>query len=167
VARGQPPSEDATFYRLSTELTGYDEVALRGTGCGETYLHTLRSILPAGLTEALLEAFRRVLADYPHDIELGLRVEILGDPRLGPVARNLVRLWYAGTWYMLPDAWRAAYGASPEDVDHVVSAETYREGLVWEAIGAHPQGAKQQGYGTWGFPPENARPLVGDAEERP
>ena len=157
MARGEPPPEDEIFYRLSSELTGYDDVALHGTGCGETYLHTLRSILHAGLTEALLDAFRRVIADYPDDVELGLRIEILGDPRLGPVARNLVFLWYAGTWYMLPDAWRASYGAAPGDVTKVVSAETYRQGLVWEAIGAHPMGAKQQGYGTWGFPPEGKR----------
>lgn len=147
-------AESAVFYRLSSELTGFDEVQLRGTGCGETYLQTLQAILPPGLTEALLQAFRRVLVDYPERIAFGLRILILGDPQLGPVARNLICLWYSGTWYMLPEAWRTSYGASPEDVDHVVSAEAYRQGLMWLTIGAHAQGAKQQGYGSWRFAPE-------------
>jgi hypothetical protein len=31
------------------------------------------------------------------------------------------------------------------------------EGLVWDAIGSHPQGAKQPGYASWALPPRNGR----------
>lgn len=145
--------DETTFYGLSRDLTGFDEVALRGTGRGEEYLAELERILPPDVPPALLAAYGRALEDYPDDRDLGIQVEILGDPRLGPVARNLIFMWYTGTWQQLPDAWRAAYGISAADAPHVVSSEAYREGLVWQAIGAHPAGAKQQGYGSWAFPP--------------
>lgn len=145
--------EEATFYALSRELTGFDELALRGTGRGEEYAAELDRILPPGSRLALLEAYRQALEAYPDDPELGIQVEILSDPKLGPVARNLIFMWYTGSWQQMPDGWRAAYGKSPADTPHMVSAEAYRQGLVWEAIGAHPAGAKQQGYGSWAFPP--------------
>jgi hypothetical protein len=90
-------------------------------------------------------------AGHDLDTEIGLR--LLDDPDLGPPARNLVVLWYTGQWVQLPGPWRDRHGASALDVDHVLSAESYSEGLVWTAIGAHPQGAKAPGFGTWVAPP--------------
>lgn len=74
---------------------------------------------------------------------------ILGDPKLGPVAPNVILKWYWRTWTALPDAWRLAYGTPPVDTDHVLSAEAYQDGLQWVAAGAHPAGARQQGSGAW------------------
>jgi hypothetical protein len=79
---------------------------------------------------------------------------ILDDPKLGPVARNIILLWYCGTWTALSEAWRAAYGASPLDTSRVVSAEAYQGSLQWAAAAAHPAGARQQGYGAWSVAPE-------------
>jgi hypothetical protein len=62
-------------------------------------------------------------------------------------------MWYCGTWTAMPDAWRAAYGASPLDVNRVVSAQAYQAGLQWVAASAHPAGARQQGYGAWATTP--------------
>ena len=155
---------EGIFYELSRDLTGFDEVELLGTGRGPEYMAELDRILPPGARSALLDAYRRALHDYPDDPELGLQVEILGDAYLGPVARNLIFMWYTGTWQQLPDGWRAAYGISPADTPHVVSSEAYREGLVWPAIGAHPAGAKQQGYGSWAFPPAVRGATAGGAQ---
>ena len=86
-------------------------------------------------------------------MQRGLRREIFSDPKLGPVARALVKLWYVGTWYELPADWRDAYGQNDRDRTFVVSASAYTEGLLWPAIGANPSGAKAIGYGMWAAPP--------------
>lgn len=83
----------------------------------------------------------------------GFRKVILDDPRYGPAVRNVLVMWYLGTWSQLPREWRNAYGATSYDTDHVVSAAAYREGLVWPAAGTHPMSAKQPGYGSWARPP--------------
>ena len=147
------------FLALSSALTGYTPAELEATGQVQRYYDTLTQILGGALVGELLSAWDAVLleASGREDAVLaGLRSAVLPDPRLGPVARNLATLWYLGQWNQMPGAWRDAYGASARDLDHVVSAAAYREGLVWDAIGAHPMGAKQQGYGAWALPPEEA-----------
>jgi hypothetical protein len=136
------------FIELSAFLTGYGRVELLGTGLTGLYLKTLDTVLPAGVVDELLEA------------GAGGRAEgeaILDDPKLGPVARNVILLWYCGTWTALSDAWHAAYGSSPFDISRVVSAEAYQGALQWTAAGAHPAGARQQGFGAWSLPPEEVR----------
>jgi hypothetical protein len=130
------------FLDLSASLTGFDRVELRGTGMTDLYLLTLEAVLPADILDELLAS----QADP---------AEILADPTLGPPARNVILLWYCGTWTALPDDWRAAYGSSPLDTSRVVSAEAYQEGLQWVVAGAHPMGARQQGYGAWSAAPES------------
>jgi hypothetical protein len=65
----------------------------------------------------------------------------------------MIVLWYTGQWVQLPREWRGRHGANAADVDAILSAESYSEGLVWDAIGAHPQGAKAPGFATWVTPP--------------
>ncbi len=145
-----------TFYELSVALTGFSGVELRGTGMGETYLHTLLAVVGEGVTSDLLRTFAEIApggGDLDLGIEIGLRTCILGDPRLGPVARNLISLWYVGNWYELPQDWRDAHGVAPGDVTRVVSAQSYQQGLMWLAGGTHAQGANEPGYGTWAQPP--------------
>lgn len=139
------------FIELSALLTGFGPVALRGTGMTDAYVGALDSILPAGTLDELLAAGSRLPAEGGREAAVGSA--ILGDPKLGPVARNVILLWYCGAWTALPAAWRAAYGASPLDVDHVVSADSYQAGLQWLVAGGHPAGARQQGYGAWSQPP--------------
>jgi hypothetical protein len=143
------------FLGLSAALTGFGRVELLGTGMVDEYLRTLDAILPAGLLDELLAVFERLPQDAA--LEAAITSQVMNDPKLGPVARNLVLLWYCGTWTVLPDAWRAAYGASPLDTTHVVSADAYQSGLQWSAAGAHPAGAQQQGFGAWSLAPERKR----------
>ena len=130
------------FLEISAELTGFCRVELAGTGMTDDYLAALDAVLPAGLVDRLLAAPR---PSQPVD-----------DAELGPVARNVILLWYRGAWSALPQDWRAAHGASPNDKDHVVSAAAYRAGLQWAAACAHPAGAAPQGYGAWAAPPAGA-----------
>ncbi len=130
------------FLDLSVTLTGFSHFQLLGTGLTETYLATLESIVPEDVLGQLLDA----------------GPDSLGDPELGPVARNLILMWYCGTWNPLPDDWRDRHGSSPLDTRHVISAEAYRSGLQWVAAGAHPAGANQQGFGAWAMPPAALAP---------
>jgi len=165
-----PDGRTDGFLELSGYLTGFGRVQLIGTGLTATYLRTLDAILPGGVLADLLDAFRRLPAGADQDgadqdgadrdgadRDGAVGSTILADPRLGPVARNIILLWYRGTWAALPAEWRAAYGASPLDTDHVVSAEAYQGGLQWVAAGAHPAGARQQGFGAWAVAPEGSR----------
>jgi hypothetical protein len=139
---GVSPSMRADFIALSVQLTGFSRVSLLGTGMADEYLQVLGSALPAGVLDDLLAAWSP---------DAGSVAAILRDPKLGPVARNLTILWYCGTWAPLP-------GAAPTAPSGVVSAQAYQQGLQWVAAGAHPMGARQQGYGAWAEPPSTVAP---------
>jgi hypothetical protein len=148
----KPPGFDA-FLGLSAALTGFSVFELQGTGVGGQYLATLRRIVPSA-TRDLLAAWRAIEQAPPAEgVDQAVRARILDDPRLGPVARNVITLWYTGSWAQMPDAWRYANGASRADVAHMVSALAYQESLVWKAAGTHPMGANEPGFGTWALPP--------------
>ena len=144
------------FLALSAALTGFGTFQLRGTGQAEAYLATATAILGTATMRALLTAADEAQASAGGDTarhEAELRRLVMSDDRLGPVARNIIRMWYVGTWYQMPKAWREAYGSSAQDQDHVVSPISYTEGLLWPAVGGNPAGAKPAGYGMWAMPP--------------
>lgn len=142
------------FLGLSTVLTGFDRTQLLGTDMTSGYLRTLDETLPAGVLDELLAAYQRL--PEGEEREAAVTADILNDQKLGPVARNLILLWYCGTWTTLPDAWRAKYGISPLDTNRVVSGEAYQAGLQWAVAGAHPPGSSQQGFGSWSMAPERS-----------
>jgi hypothetical protein len=141
-----------TFYDLSVTLTGFSRFELDGTGMGSTYFETVQRTVGERFLVDLLRAYREVEREGG-DIERNLRIRILGDPGFGPVAQNVILLWYTGNWNELSQGWRDRYGVSTADVSGVVSAASYQQGLMWTAAGAHPQGANQPGFGTWAEPP--------------
>lgn len=136
------------FINLSAELTGYSPMQLIGTGMCDQYLAELGRVLPAGMVDKFLSAYARLLA---HGGSPAL--EILQDATWGPVARRVMILWYCGSWTALPDTWHTIHGSSTADTSHVVSAEAYQAGLQWVVAGAHPAGARQQGFGAWAQAP--------------
>jgi hypothetical protein len=135
------------FLGLSVRLTGFGRVALLGTGMTDAYIRALDAVLPAHMLDELLAMAETLPAGPARDAAVAS--DILDDPKLGPIARNLILLWYTGTWTALPDTWRATYGTSPLDTTHVVSAEVYQAGLQWLTAGAHPAGARQ--HRVWGL----------------
>lgn len=137
---------------LSALLTGFHRVQLFGTGMADQYLKTLEDVLPAAVLDGLLNAYEKL--PEGDEREAALEAQIFGHPDLGAVARNLILLWYTGTWRALPDEWRGRNGRSPLDLDRVVSPEAYVAGLQWVAAGAHPMGGRQQGFGSWALAPE-------------
>lgn len=144
------------FLSLSAALTGFPPFQLRGTDQAEAYLATATGMVGATTMADLVAAFAAAQAAAGGDaakLDREIRVTILGDERLGPVARNLIKLWYVGTWYQMPRDWRETHGGAESDRDFVVSPAAYTEGLLWPAVGANPQGAKPHGYGMWALPP--------------
>jgi hypothetical protein len=144
------------FLALSATLSGFSAFRLTGTGQVDSHLAAVTSIVGTGVMADLIAAYRAAERSAGGDaaaMERALRRLILSDARLGPVARNIIKLWFVGTWYQLPADWREAHGSAPQDHDFVVSPTAYTEGLLWPAIGANPAGAKPLGYGIWATQP--------------
>jgi hypothetical protein len=144
------------FLGLSSTLTGYSRFRLLGTGQADPYLSTTREAVGEEVLAELLNTFTDVHRDAGDDekaLDTGLRARILSDRLLGPVARNVIKMWFVGTWYELPQEWRDVQATRGHDSTHVVSPASYTEGLLWPTIGANPPGAKAQGFGSWAAPP--------------
>ncbi len=142
------------FLAFSSEVTSFTVFDLQGTGQAEAYLQTVDSVVGAPVVDELLAVYAGADRESGEQArEAYLRREIFGREKLGPIARNIVKLWYSGTWYELPSAWTEIYGPAPKDVTFVVSPYSYVEGLLWTAVGAHPAGAKAPGYASWAAPP--------------
>ncbi len=142
------PEAFAEFMTLSALLTGFRMVDLEATGQGAHYFELVRDRAGHRALNRLC-ACVPLLPDGPRGREDFVRASIWPDVCVGPLARNLIKLWYLGIWYELPGAWRHEFGGAAVDGTRVVSAEAYVEGLVWTAIGAHPPGAKPMGFGSW------------------
>ena len=157
--RLEPPdrvthSHAELFLSLSVALTGYDRAELQGTGLVDTYRRIVLSTVGEAAFGDLLTAWHEML-HLPAKKQHGALKKLLTEnPYLGPVAQNLGYLWYTGSWQQLPWGWRNAHGANAADATRVVSKEAYVEGLVWRAMGTHPPGAKQPGFGSWAMKPE-------------
>lgn len=158
LATSAPPKELVEdFYSLSVELTGFDELELRGAGVGDMYLEWLERELPDALRD-LLAAWRGVVSAHaPSEREAGLRRSVLAHARLGPFARAVLVLWYTASWVPPDWPWTPADQHMPPDVNRSFGT-AYPEALLWRAsVGGHPGGAKPTGFGTWAFEPEEHR----------
>ena len=126
------------FILVSSVLTGYEQTTLHGTGMAEAYLAKLEKECGEAMTEEIL-GFGELAGEL-----------LSNDDTLAGVARALIKLWYLGQWCVGKPPVPAVFSESPN---------AYTQGLAWRAMGGHPQGAKQQGFGSWSFPP------VGSEEE--
>lgn len=142
------------FLALSVCLTGFNRVQLLGTGVTRAHLRTLDEVVSRELTDRLLATFRSL----PERDDEAVSTQILADPTIGPIARNVILMWYSGTWKQLPAEWREAHGSSPLDSTRVVSADAYLAGLQWVAAGAHPAGGRPPGFASWSTPPDGDTP---------
>lgn len=144
------------FLEFSSAVTGFSAFRLLGTGQAELYLSTANDIVGGATVKELLDTFQRIARESGGDeaaFERTFRRDVMSHEKLGPVTRNIIKLWYVGTWYELSRDWRETYGENTNDRTFVVSPIAYTEGLLWPAIGANPSGAKPLGYGTWAMPP--------------
>jgi hypothetical protein len=136
------------FLAFSSAVTAFSVFDLHGTGLAECCLSTVVRVVGRETLAELLDAYDRAAGDAGT-----LRAEIFSDEKFGPVARNIIKLWYAGIWYELPSEWSESFGARENDGTFTAWSQAYPEALLWRAIGANPPGAKAPGYGSWAFPP--------------
>ena len=141
------------FLDFSAEVTAFSTLDLYGTGQAESYLSTVVDVVGDKVLEELLDAYSRIPQTDPQARAALLYQDVFSSEKLGPIARNVIKHWYAGVWYKLPPEWTESFGAREGDVTFVVSPAAYTEGLLWRAIGANPPGAKAPGYGSWAAPP--------------
>lgn len=142
------------FLKFSAEVTAFTVFQLNGTGQSQPYFETVIGVVGEPLLGQLFDVYDRIPAIEASDRERHLRQEIFGDEKLGPIARNIIKMWYVGIWFELPHAWTDSFGTTEANVTKMVSPSAYTEGLLWPAIGANPPGAKAPGYGSWEAPPK-------------
>jgi hypothetical protein len=138
------------FLLLSVQLCGLSNFDLLGTGYARRYFETVEGIIGRDLLHRLLVAFAALRAAPAHG---ALQSAILNHPEFGPIARNIIKLWYTATWFQLPPTWRENFGARPKDRTFVPYPYAYPESLLGPAVGAHPAGAKPTGHQSWTLPP--------------
>jgi hypothetical protein len=146
------------FLALSVELTGFTRFALQSTGLSEDYLNAALKIVGMPIVGELLTRFQSIPASPPDLRSHEIQRQILGDDKFGPIARNIMKMWYIGIWEALPLPWVERYAPLTDNTGFMVSGMAYREGLLWLAIGANPPGAKGPGYGSWALPPKYWEP---------
>jgi hypothetical protein len=143
-AKAESSSPTEAFLNFSAEATGFSRALLEATDQTGTYFNTVHEIIGS-------DALSEFLHSYNSD---GLD-KVLSNPKLGPIGRNVIKLWYTATWEQLPSQWRETYGAALKDTTFIVSPTAYTTGLLWTAIGVNPPGANGPGYGSWSDPPGN------------
>ncbi|MFC3157396.1 hypothetical protein SAMN05443633_108102 [Chryseobacterium arachidis] len=129
------------FMSISESLTGFSVNELQSTGLAEIYYkHILGQIETATFIE-FLNISKNVLENsYSQDqLKNAITAEILSNPATQEIAQSVITLWYMGTWE----------GAYVNDL-------SYKEGLVWNVMHAHPPGAKQPGFKSWSVKPVNS-----------
>jgi len=144
------------FLDFSCEVTAFSVFDLQGTGQAQAYLDVVVLVVGEDVVRELLDAHQRAVREIPTDrtARAGLLTrDIFSSEKLGPIARNIIKLWYVGVWYALGPEWADSFGVPEHDGTFTASPQAYPEGLLWRAIGANPPGARAPGYGSWAEPP--------------
>ncbi len=146
------------FLAISAILTGYDKASLNATGMLDDYANTLDAGIGYQNAKQFLDTATAVLRDPKNSgkaLEKAVMEQLMTHYKYGGICKNIIQMWYTGTWFAMPAQWQALYG-DPTAVPLAtvtVSPKAYQEGLIWDTIQAHPPGAKQPGFGSWEYDP--------------
>jgi hypothetical protein len=142
------------FAALSEVLTGYGQETilpkLDTQQQAEEYLKTLYSpgLVPVASLKLLTDTWNNIATMPKTDQEQQVKTQIMANTELGPIAKNIIYMWFLGIWYDLT----VPPGTFPNK-DFVVSSKAYKNGLVWNTMGAHPMGYSEGVFGYWSTPP--------------
>lgn len=145
------------FVGLSAILTGFSAADLNPQFSPEPvaveYLQTLQAKVDAALVAHLLATYQTIAAQFPPaEQPAQVQSQILADAQMGPVARNVLRMWYLSIWYTdYNDPNNPVTGFSDGTV---VSSNAYIKGLAWDAAQAHAMGYSEMHYGYWADEPQ-------------
>jgi hypothetical protein len=126
----------------------------------ETYYCVLMKEQDQDRIRTFLEKARQVLASSNVEAEIKAAFIDLPDTATRPqtpyeqmqyegLAQRIILLWYTGIWTTMN--WKDKMTQDARTA--MVSAEAYKEGLIWVAAETHPAGAKQPGFGSWSSEP--------------
>ncbi|TKC19103.1 hypothetical protein [Robertmurraya kyonggiensis] len=119
------------FLKLSETITGFTRVDLLSTGLDVHYYEFINAKEPKTLKELLKKYYFVPCSDFSLD-------KSYFSEELNFLIKQIILLWYTGRWYI-------------NSVNYYyLSSESYKQGLIWKAINAHPFGANPTGYGSWG-----------------
>ncbi len=140
------------FLRISTYLTGFNEVELQGTGMVQTYYDVVQKKMGQETLTCFYEAIDGIFQQNKTEAQINeaIAAQLIPDAAYNGLAKKMITMWYEGNW--IEDA--ATFNAE------VISAESYIQGLMWEAAETHPPGAKQPGFGSWAQLPLNTLHLI-------
>lgn len=126
------------FMSISEAITGFSVNELQSTGLAVIYYkHILGQIESATFLEFLNISKSILENSYSQDqLRIAIQSNIMADPGMKDMSDSIITMWYLGTWQ----------GAYVNDL-------SYKEGLVWKLMQAHPPGAKQPGFKSWAVQP--------------
>ncbi|WP_312344453.1 sugar dehydrogenase complex small subunit [Chryseobacterium binzhouense] len=129
------------FMAISESLTGFSVNELQSTGLAEIYYQYILSQIETATFIEFLNVSKNVLesSENKEQLQNAVKAEIITNPATQGIAQSIITLWYLGTW-------EGAY----------VNDRSYKEGLVWTVMHAHPPGAKQPGFKSWETKPVNS-----------
>ena len=116
----------AVFLALSSGLTGLSAARLHASADNTDFTARFHAALLADLPPAALERLAEVFLGA-HTVTEGA-AEVLVEPELSPIGRNIIRLWLTGLWHD---------PASPARPPRVVGGEEYRRSSVWRDLQSH------------------------------
>lgn len=151
--------QQEAFLCLSVYLTGFERVDLMGTGMLEEYYKFVVCNVDDEACQDLWSITTNTtkkldgLAVPEKEVALheAIKRSLMNHVNLGPIAKNIIRLWYLGTWQKDKNDPLSAF---------VTSAVAYQEGLIWKVMHTHPPGAKQPGFGSWSDLPLSRAPAL-------
>lgn len=129
------------FMSISEALTGFSANELQSTGLATDYYTYILKSLEGPTFVEFLTISKDILdkATTENELKNAITSTIIANSGMNDMAGKLMTLWYLGTW-------EGAY----------INDRSYKEGLVWNVMHAHPPGAKQPGYKSWNIQPVNS-----------
>jgi hypothetical protein len=105
------------------------------------FIRTLREQVGTSAVTSLLERFGHERQTAASDT---VAQNLLRDPEQGPICRSIMKMWFLGVWFACD---------RPYDAHHVISAQAYKDALVWKVMQSHPMGYSEWTFGYWADDP--------------
>jgi hypothetical protein len=142
-------SPQTAFVALSSVLVGLDssllDPPLDPQNLAGTYFSYASQRITPLVWDQLFSTFLGIQGQYPPaQWPAAVNSRILQNPLLGPVGRQIIKMWMLGIWFDPPEQ-----SLSGE----VISSTAFTRGLLWTVIRAHPTGYSQFSHGYWHTPP--------------
>jgi len=136
-----------TFVQLSAILTGYPEKKLKPKNDTQKVSEAYFAVLNKEVDAQTIAQLNSTFTSIQNPDEASVKTQIVDDPTLGPIAKNITKMWYLAIWYSLDPT------STDPNATYVVSSITYKNGLAWSTMYAHPMGYSEENFGYWETPP--------------